>query len=151
MLEVYYLCLALGYRGRYQVNDRAAVRALIETLQADLSAAAPAQGRLPARSDDRRESSRRSFRVSPLHIGMVAVVLISGIYLAAWNSAARTAARTSDALVGAIEERTRMVAPDRAPGRFEGRDGSAIEAAVDPVPAVPRSRRPATAGLPGVQ
>ena len=149
VLEVYYLCLALGYRGRYQVKDRAAVQTLVETLQADLSAAPTATGQLPARPDHRPASPRRVVRVAPLHIAMAAVVLISGIYFAARSSAARTAERTSDALVGVIEERNRMYAPDPAPGRFDGRAGPAIETAAQPVPVAPPTRKHSTAGPSG--
>jgi type VI secretion system protein ImpK len=151
VLEVYYLCLALGYRGRYQVSDRAAVQALIEALQADLSAATPALERSTADPDDRQASPRHSVRVAPLHIVMVAVVLISGIYLAARSSAARTAARTSNAVVEMIEDPTRRTLPDPVPGGSGGAAGPAIEAAAQPAPDAPPSRRPPTTGLPGLQ
>jgi type VI secretion system protein ImpK len=149
VLEVYYLCLALGYRGRYQVKDCATVQALMETLQADLSAAPSATGQLPARPDDRPASPPRVVRVAPLHIAMAAVVLISGIYLAAGSSAARTADRTSEVLVGMIEERPRTLAPDQAPDGSDERAGSAVEAAAQPAPAGPRSSRPSAAGPSG--
>lgn len=149
VLEVYYLCLALGYRGRYQGKDRATVQALMAKLQADLSAAPTTTGPSPGRPDDRQASPRRSVRVVPLHIVMVAIILISGIYLAARSSAARTAERTSDVLVGGIEERPRTLAPDQAPDGSDGRAGSATEAAAQPAPGGPRSSRPSPVGPSG--
>jgi len=108
VLEVYYLCLALGFRGRYQVQDQATVRDLLQDLADDLSASdAGADAFLsPPRPDERGVPEGVDLAMTPLRIGVVALLLVSLVYLGIRGSASSRAAQTRTALIDRLETRT---------------------------------------------
>jgi type VI secretion system protein ImpK len=83
VLEVYYLCLTLGFRGRYQLQGDAPLRVLVENVHAELQRAGRAEaGALsPSGTPGDEAATRRRGRVPNWAVAALAVVLASVVYL----------------------------------------------------------------------
>lgn len=77
VMQVYYLCLVLGFQGVHAIKNPEALEARIETLAAKLSAQLPAQDRISPHgipADSGRQRASKSLPI--IHVG-VAIVLLS--------------------------------------------------------------------------
>lgn len=98
VLEVYYLCLALGFRGRYAIHGREVLRRLVTDLHRRLSGAAP-PGPLAPRGHSREAPAEAEAGGVPtwaLWAGAAALVLV--LYLGLSLSLSAAAADAADAL-----------------------------------------------------
>lgn len=77
VLEVYYLCLALGFRGKYQLHDQDQLRRLVEDTYADLSRSASLSvSRLSPNGEPRDQVTNEVRRQIPAWVIAVAAVVI---------------------------------------------------------------------------
>lgn len=82
VLEVYYLCLALGFKGRYAIQGREVLRRLVEDLHSRLERANGAAGALSPRGRSREvpaEAEKGGIPTWALWVG--AAVLVALLYL----------------------------------------------------------------------
>lgn len=106
-LEVYYLCLALGFRGRYQVQDQTPVQDLLQDLADDLSASEAGGDRFlsPPLPDEAGAPKGVDLSMTPLRIAVVALLLVSLVYLGIRSSASSRAAQTRGELIDRLQTR----------------------------------------------
>ncbi len=98
VLEVYYLCLALGFKGRYAIHGREVLRRLVDDLYARLSASNP-PGALAPRGTSREVAAQAEKAGLPtwaLWVG--AAVLVAVIYLVLSLMLSSAAGETADDL-----------------------------------------------------
>ncbi len=94
VLHIYYLCLALGFRGQYQLQHDEPLAALRAAVRNDLQAvgSAPARRLAPAppREPDRGTTS---LQLSPLRVAAVTILALAILYLSARVTASEAAQR----------------------------------------------------------
>ncbi|PAP75308.1 type IVB secretion system protein IcmH/DotU [Rubrivirga marina] len=99
VLEVYYLCLALGFKGRYAIHGREVLRRLVEDLHGRLERAYGAPGALSPRGRSREvpaEAEKDGLPTWALWVG--AAVLVALLYLGLSFSLSGAANDTADDL-----------------------------------------------------
>lgn len=99
VLEVYYLCLALGFKGRYAIHGREVLRRLVEDLHGRLERAHGAPGALSPRGRSREvpaEAEKDGLPTWALWVG--AAVLVALLYLGLSVSLSGAAGDTADDL-----------------------------------------------------
>jgi len=99
VLEVYYLCLALGFKGRYAIHGREVLRRLVEDLHGRLERAYGAPGALSPRGRSREvpaEAEKGGLPTWALWVG--AAILVALLYLGLSVSLSGAAGDTADDL-----------------------------------------------------
>jgi type VI secretion system protein ImpK len=79
LLEIYYLCLSLGFEGKYKILGKEKLRALIDDLRRELGYSRPLSGRVPISPHGRRKEVRRSSNERSFPILQVAAISIGGL------------------------------------------------------------------------
>ncbi len=99
VLEVYYLCLALGFKGRYAIQGREVLRRLVDDLHGRLERANGAPGALSPRGRSREvpaQAEKSGVPTWALWVG--AAVLVALLYIGLSVSLSGVASETADDL-----------------------------------------------------
>ncbi len=81
LLEIYYLCLSLGFEGKYKILGKEKLRSLVDDLRRELGYARPLSDRVPISPHGRRKESRRSAREEGFPLLQVAAISLGGLVL----------------------------------------------------------------------
>ncbi|HMB69657.1 MAG TPA: type IVB secretion system protein IcmH/DotU [bacterium] len=84
LLEIYYLCLALGFEGKYKILGKDKLRALVEEVRRDLGYSRPLSGKEPISPHGRRKETRRSSAEDAfpwMRVGAICLGSLVGVFL----------------------------------------------------------------------
>ncbi|GJM44549.1 MAG: hypothetical protein DHS20C21_13910 [Gemmatimonadota bacterium] len=79
LMEIYYLCLALGFEGKYKILGKDKLRALVEDVRRDLGYSRPLSGKEPISPHGRRKETSRSSAEEGFPIARVSAICLGSL------------------------------------------------------------------------
>lgn len=79
LLQVYHLCLELGFEGKYKILGKEKLRGLVDDLRRELGYSRPLSPSTPIAPHGRRKESRRSLRAQGFPLLRVAAICLGGL------------------------------------------------------------------------